>query len=314
MRLFAAALTVLVTMSAGGTGRAESATPKSHRPAATSKPASRGPLLVVPKARFLVFQRDGYAYDVSLGAHQGRPRRIVKIGETGFGAALTKSHIYWITMPRARPDRENIMAATRRGTHVHTFIPRIGQGETVFVAGHYLYWDGTRAIGRARLNGTHVDRRFIVLPDQKPAGAYGPENGLATDGQYLYFVRCSDGVVGRVPLAVKRRYTTIPWKLQTRSQCPQNLAVAGGYIYWDAGSIDVGGGDIGRASIARGSSSSQPHWVRTHTVGGPMDVTGTRQYVFWDWPDGPNGDPSYIARVRANGTHPRRKVLTSIHR
>jgi hypothetical protein len=58
-------------------------------------------------------------------------------------------------------------------------------------SGH-LYWTN-RWIGRANLNGTGVNQRFIT-------GAHFPETGLTVDSRYLYWANNGSGTIGRANL------------------------------------------------------------------------------------------------------------------
>ena len=76
----------------------------------------------------------------------------------------------------------------------------------------YLYWansgrpgapDGSGTIGRARLNGTDVDQKFIT-------GASTPV-GVTAAGGYLYWANNATGTIGRARLngtGVKQRFIT----------------------------------------------------------------------------------------------------------
>ncbi len=211
-----------------------------------------------------------------------------------FGVAATRTAIYWVTWHGIDTAR------LRKGSVVRPLVTRLNEPRDLLIAGNYLYWTDFRAIGRVRLDGAELDKRFIRLPWQRLHGkatrATGVAQDIGTDGSYLYFGRCFDGYIGRVPLTVKANYHRISWRMSADPDCPQEIAVANGYVYWSNGADG-----IGRTPIAH-PDAAETDWVRT--VGaGPFNLIAANKYVYWVAGYGPGGNPSFIGRVGTDGRH-----------
>ncbi|HEX8645755.1 MAG TPA: SGNH/GDSL hydrolase family protein [Thermoleophilaceae bacterium] len=170
-------------------------------------------------------------------------------------------------------------------------------GASVATAQH-LYWVDEGAIARASLDGSEVDRNFIPLPEQEGFGSVA--EGLATDGRFLYFSRCGDSTVGRVGLDGSD--PELYFIYVGDRECPQGLAVGGGYIYW----TDLGLGEddpnaLGRASVD--GENVDPQWLHVGGQLGPYQVVADSEFVYWmHGTSRADGGFSYIGRVRHDGS------------
>ena len=104
-------------------------------------------------------------------------------------------------------------------------------------AGPYLYWANLTGVtvGRAWLDGSHVNNRFIT-------GGVDPErlHGVAIAGRYLYWgvdVPTNGPAIGRARLDG----TGVNQRFITGISAPAGVAVDGRHIYWsDPGSSTIG--------------------------------------------------------------------------
>ena len=132
-------------------------------------------------------------------------------------------------------------------------------------AGGYLYWTnaaavapGNGTIGRARLNGTDVDQKFIT-------GASLP-TGLTTAGGYLYWANNLTGTIGRARL----NGTDVNQKFikTAQSEGPDDVVADSGHIYW-ANDFNIGRANLNGTDVNRTSSPSptapaaSPRWLST---------------------------------------------------
>lgn len=215
----------------------------------------------------------------------------VKLGDVNlFAIALAGSYIYWST--EAGPnDRGAIMRATLDGQNVRRLVGGLPAPASLIAVRGFVYWSDKSAIGRMALNGSHMRKRFIVLPQEQGGGV---ADGLASDGSHLYFTRCSDDTIGRAGLNgghVDLRFISLG-----PTSCPQGVAVGGRHLYW----TELGAGTIGRATLNGGGVDGG--WLHIRSDQGPFQVVADDTHVYWSW-GGVAGSPSYTGRADANGTH-----------
>jgi virginiamycin B lyase len=142
-------------------------------------------------------------------------------------------------------------------------------------AGVHIYWTSSAGtshgivndIGRAKLNGTGVDRRFIALPR-----AIMPW-GVAVNGQNVYWTAIALPAVGigRANLngtGINQRFMPV-MRMNGVVTGNGGLAVAGGYIYW------ANGTDIGRANLD--GTDINPNFI----PGSPAAITIAGGYIYW---------------------------------
>jgi hypothetical protein len=228
------------------------------------------------------------------------PRTSTEVVEVGnvnlFGIAVDPPYLFWSFQAGPR-NRGAIMRASLSGRHVRRLVGALAAPASVIAVGGYLYWSDQDAIGRVALDGSHLRRRFIVLP--REAGA-GVADGLASDGVHLYFSRCEDHTIGRVDLNGGR--LAAGFLPLGHASCPQGIAVAAGRLYW----TELGFGTIGRA-LVNGRDVNR-RWLNIRSDQGPFQVVADSAHVYWSW-GGIDGFPSYTGRADADGSHLDRRFL-----
>jgi hypothetical protein len=218
-------------------------------------------------------------------------RQVVEVGAVNlFGIAVAGPYIYWST--EAGPhDRGAIMRATLDGHSVRRLVGGLPAPASLVAVRGFVYWSDENAIGRMALDGSHMRRRFIVLPQEQGGGV---ADGLASDGTYLYFTRCTDDTIGRAGL--NGRHVDPRFIPLGRNECPQGLSVGGRRLYW----TELGSGTIGRATL--NGRDVDGHWLHTHSNPGPFQLAADGAHVYWTW-GGVLGTPSDTGRADVNGTH-----------
>jgi hypothetical protein len=226
------------------------------------------------------------------------PARRTRVLSLGSGAELPAivvagRYVYW-AVETGRAGRDTIMRALLDGRGVRRLVGGLTFPDSLTAAGGYLYWADQNSIGRVGLGGSHLQRRFIALAQERGGGV---AEGLASDGTYLYFSRCQDSEIGRADLDGTKVDDTFVSLGSTH--CPQGLSVSGGDIYWtELGT--VGDGTIGRAALD--GTGADDAWLDTHTDQGPFQVAADPSHVYWT-SGGAAGSPSYTERANADGSH-----------
>lgn len=245
-------------------------------------------------ASSLYFQK-GRAIDrLSLVA----PARTTRVVGLGSGAELPAivvagRYVYW-AVATGHAGADTIMRALLDGRDVRRLVGDLTFPDSLTAAGGYLYWADQNSIGRIGLGGSHLQRRFVSLAQERGGGV---AEGLASDGTYLYFSRCQDSEIGRVDL--DGTHVDDGFIGLGSTHCPQGLAVAGGEIYWtELGT--TGDGTIGRAALD--GSGADAGWLDTHTDQGPFQVAADGSHVYWT-SGGAAGSPSFTERANADGSH-----------
>jgi hypothetical protein len=175
------------------------------------------------------------------------------------GVAIAGGHIYWATVDHGTIGRANVDGTGVDGQFISGLaIPRStspisnGGGPCgIAVAGKYIYWidfvEGATpvAIGRANLDGTGVNKRFI--PGRPANGC-----GIAVAGGHIYWTNAgfvkSRFAIGRANLDG----TGVDHRFIRTAGGPCGIAVYQGHIYWGEwkGSDDAHPGTtIGRANL-----------------------------------------------------------------
>lgn len=187
------------------------------------------------------------------------------------GLAVDHSHIYWADSYDGTIGRANI-----GGSHNdRRFIRVSGYVIAVAVDRAHIYWtqrDSLQpktgccavfayAIGRANLDGSHVDQRFIKLSNAV--------DGVAVNSRYVFWSSVGEHAIGRANLdgtSVFQR--CIALKTLPLENVPEGLAVDGNYVYWTNYPTD---------SIARGQldgSNVDEHFVDVKGVPEGIAVAG----------------------------------------
>ena len=157
--------------------------------------------------------------------------------------AVGASHVYW-TGPNS------IGRAKLDGSRVNpSFIPDAGDHAAGIAAdARHIYWANapasafdprgltdTGSIGRANLNGSGVDRRFIADAGTSPGS-------VAVDGGHIYWVEFNENEIARAKLDG----THVDHSFVTVGPIGANgLAVGARHVYW----ADFYGRSIGRANL-----------------------------------------------------------------
>src|ERR1700691_147753 len=121
-------------------------------------------------------------------AEGSAPQRVVKVGEVSVtGIAISGNRLFWVTQD---DESGSLNYVTLNGAAVaHTLVWHLSFSTGLVAANGWLYWADQNAIGRVRPNGAQLTRRFVVPPQESGGGI---AEGLATDGQHLFFSRCQN--------------------------------------------------------------------------------------------------------------------------
>jgi len=224
-------------------------------------------------------------YIVRVPVSGGAAKRVVHVGDVSVsGIAIADNRLYWVTLTGANDAISYV--GLKGAPHAHMLVGRLDFPVGLVAAGGWLYWADENAIGRVRPNGTKLSRKFIKLSQETGGGV---ANGLATNGQFLFFSRCQDGKIGRANLGGGGvRYIQL-----AKGSCPQGLAVGGNELYW-AGI----GGHVGRATV--GGTHVATNWLSIHTADGPFNLAADDNNVYWDW-GGVAGSPIHVGRALVSG-------------
>jgi Tol biopolymer transport system component len=246
------------------------------------------------------------------------------------GIALDREHIYWgeaLGGKVGSPDKGGAIGrANRDGSGVNAeFIPTPARhGCGVAIAGSHIYWEswGCKivpgrgcwwapssggAIGRANMDGTGVDDRFITglgIP-RSPAFQTASPCGIAVAGNYIYWTYAAESrkpvTIGRANLdgtGVNKRFITGA----TNGFC--GIAVVGGHIYW------TNGGFVGRANLD--GTGVNRRFIRTQ--GGACGVAVYQGHIYWGQATDDHAHASTtIGRANLDGSAVNRQFITGIH-
>ena len=255
-------------------------------------------------------------------------------GRRPCGVALDRKHIYWGELQGGKigsPDVGGAIGrANRDGSGVNAkLIPTPGaHGCGVAIAGSHIYWaswacaivpgrgcwwapSSGGAIGRANVDGTGVDDRFITgigIP-RSPAFQSASPCGIAVAGKYIYWMYAAESskpvTIGRANLdgtGVNKRFIT-----GVTTGC--GIAVVRGYIYWTNGGF-TDRHAIGRANLD-GTGVNQ-RFVRT--AGYPCGVAVYEGHIYWgEWKGGFAHPSTTIVRANLNGSAVNNQFITGIH-
>jgi hypothetical protein len=226
----------------------------------------------------------------------GTPQRVANAGSDSVtGMAVADGRLFWVN--QISSDQPIDYITLNDPAQVHTLVTGLNFPIGLVAAGGWLYYADQKAIGRVRVNGTGLSRRFIAMPQENGGGV---ADGLATDGSYLYFTRCQDDSIGRVALSgsgLRMSFIKLP-----AYSCPQQIAVGNTHVYW----TELGG-HLGRAGL-NGSGASVT-WLDIRENQGPFNVAADGASVYWDW-GGAAGSPMYVGTASVTGTGLRTHFLT----
>lgn len=242
-------------------------------------------LATSPAAAYIYWQSVGVLHLQAIGRANlhgtGIKLRFINAGGAAGGMAVDGRYVYWSTgwISRAR----------RNGTGEHAFIKLPGYHYAVAVAvdHHHIYWfdEHTSKIGRANLNGTGANQRFVS------ASPGTLMIGLAVDHSHVYWLDTSPSTritwIARANIDgrhVERNF------IQANADF-DGLALDGKHIYWST-ATGHGVGTIARADID--GHNVIPDFLKTNdSVCGTMAVF--RNHIYWSGRQG-------IARANLDGT------------
>jgi hypothetical protein len=200
-------------------------------------------------------------------------------------------YLYWTNLTYNTIERSNL-----GGTRVSpTFVRGADSPSSVAVNDGSIYWTDASGIGRANLDGSHVNDKFIVNPGK----AEGRAAGVAVDSKYIYWSVPEANAIFRANIDgrhVDSTFLTVADGLMT----PSALAIGGRYIYW-AGSDSASTGVIGRATL-----NGKNVWATFITGGvGPGSIAVNSSYIYWGNGEGDGSDvgSNAIGRADLDGTH-----------
>jgi hypothetical protein len=242
----------------------------------------------------------GYFEQARLSGN-GKARLLFRHQNEPFVAVGTHTHIVWINEPD-RFSKTAILIATDTGHNQHVLVHHVPNAENLVLAGRYVYWDGLHWVGRIRLDGSHMTRRFIRLPSESGGGV---ADGMTTDGQYLYFTQC-EGRIGKVPIATASSGGAVTWLVvdpSDRNFCAQSVAWSGKYLFY---SDDSG---IGRIGV--NGSGRNDHWRRVPSAA-ESTLVADQRHLYWDTCAGSSCSRSHIAMMATTGHHLRHGLYDDI--
>jgi hypothetical protein len=257
--------------------------------AAASQPATPAhaqPEVSSPHPGDLYFVSLSGEYIMRLPLAGGKPQRVVKVGEVSVtGIAVSGNRLFWVTQD---DEGGSLNYVTLNGAAVaHTLVWHLSFSTGLVAADGWLYWADQNAIGRVRPNGAQLTRRFVVPPQESGGGI---AEGLATDGQHLFFSRCQNNEIARVGTSghgLDLSFIKLP-----AESCPQGLAVGNDHIYWSELASHVG-----RATL-QGTGASGT-WLNIRSSQGPFYLAADGSNVYWDWGGGA-GSPTHVGTARVN--------------
>jgi hypothetical protein len=227
------------------------------------------------------------------GAHP-QPDFIADTGTVPQAVTADARHVYWVT------SRDGIGRARIDGTKVEPkFIKNAGYFvRDLVTADGYIYWTNDAfapAIGRARANGSGVDKDFIPLRDAGHGLRFSAPLEIAIAGDYLYWANAfKRHAIGRARLdgtELDREFVYVPHgdPYEESLHNPFGLAATDSYVYWS----DRGSKSIGRAATD-GSAIDTPFIPDVGKYVSSLAADDT--YLYWTAPDG------LITRSRLDGT------------
>src|SRR6185437_13746905 len=181
-------------------------------------------------------------------------------------------------------------------------------GAGTSAAAAHLYWtnDGGVTVGRASLDGSQVNNRFVT-------GGVDPQRlcGVAIAGKYLYWgidVPTGGPAIGRAKL--DGTGVTVNFIPSGGDGPVCGVAVAGGHIYW----ASYANGDIGRANLD-GTGVNHQFISGLASVNGasygcsvcdPNGLAIAGGYIYW-------GDAGSIGRAKLDGIGVNEHFITGLY-
>ena len=224
-------------------------------------------------------------------------RDLLDVGNSLSDVAVDGNQVYW-THGSGQVGRAEISGS--RLIHVNSrFLAGPGFAAGIAVAGEFIYWGNSQGIGRAELNGSHVDADFI-----HDASIEG--DSLTISGDHLYWTDNCDTIIrgqlngSHAASHIDRIAQITPYigGLSDGNVCDANqVAVSGSYLYWAGDAL------IGRLKLS-GSHASHIDRTFIHTVSqsnreggdGPAAVVIDGNHLYWD-------NDAAVGRAQIDGSH-----------
>jgi virginiamycin B lyase len=185
------------------------------------------------------------------------------IDRTTDALAVTHRYIYFVTTFDFKTGQ--MWRANLDGSQAHELFS-VGSGGYfggLAATASHLYWSNRDkgSIGRANINGTHVQPHFIT-------GLKDP-NGLATSQTSLYWASTDPGTTSNSIGRANINGTHVRRNFITGASYPFGVAVGAGHVYW----ANYDGGTIGRADL--NGTHVQQHFISASAY----YMTAAPQYI-----------------------------------
>lgn len=140
-------------------------------------------------------------------------------------------------------------------------------------ANAYVYWSNSDSIGRAKLDGSNVNKSFIAVGSSGGGGV----QDVAVDSSHLFWINDYAGTVadsiGQSGLTGWSKTQSLIGPSGSYVRQPLRLAVTSSNIYW----ANCNGATVGRASID--GSTPSGYWLNASPCTSAVAVDGT--HVYW---------------------------------
>ncbi len=173
------------------------------------------------------------------------------------------------------------------------WVPSPGNAFGVAVDATHVYWGEVGFIGRANIDGSEVEPKWLNVGGGAPLA-------ITVDAGHIYWSQ-GGSAIGRATLAGGS--IVLEW-IKTGEFSPVALAVDAGHIYWGIGFKD----GVGRATIAGGTVENE--WIKSSgESNGGRGIAVNSEHVYWATADG-----QAIGRATlAGGELKRFLILTTRH-
>jgi hypothetical protein len=168
-------------------------------------------------------------------------QQLVRTESTVNGLAVDGSHLYWTTRYGTSVDRANL-----DGSEQSPLVSGLEDPCGVAVNGSFVYWAGTLAVGRARLDGSGVERGFL------PTTHSFHSCGVAVDSDHIYWGDAGGPAIRRAPLGGGASEVLFDGVSSVSA-----LAVDSAHLYWNEGFSPRAA--IGRLGLA--GAAAEPNWL-----------------------------------------------------
>ena len=217
-------------------------------------------------------------------------------------APRAEAFIYWPSL-----DSRNIGRSNLNGAGLDPgFISRVNPVGVAVDADH-IYWTSENRIGRARIDGSRVDRNFIKAGSSDPSQISGI--ALAVDAEHIYWTSAGPtlapgtGRIGRANLDG----TGVQEDFVSGADLPSSIAVDDAHIYW----VNYTGGNGSPVQTSIGRANLDGRGVDQDFIGGSvLDVAVDAVYIYWS--DLGSVGRGSVARANLDGTGVNRRFISRL--